>query len=461
LEGQGKYLISNQHYPQIVTSGMVLNLDAGYTASYPNVGTSWYDLTKSFTASTLTNGPTWSNSGQTSYISFDGSDDYVKAPINLTYTEGTIDCWVYPRDVNDNFFVYTNNDPTFTHTHQLGINSSNRLRTYIYDGSAKDFSGPTPMNLNRWYYCVFWWKDGVSYGSYLNTISQGSAALGTAWKSGSNFWIGSNSGGNSATGSLNGNISKIQIYNRNLTQSEMLQNYYQGPIVTSGLTFAIDAGNLVSYGGAGNTVYDLTTTGVTGTLTNGPTWDYLSGGAFSFDGVDDYVILSSGLTSGTESFTISCFLKYSIPISTTFRDIINNRNISTALSGFLLTTDFSSRNGKIRVQLNNTTTVSSFISTGNKNIADNNWNQVVIVVNRITNLMTFFVNGIQEGDSFDVSSVGDISPGSNLQIGGDLAYNDTKAWFPGNISQVQIYNRALSESEIKQNFEAYRGRFGV
>jgi hypothetical protein len=121
-------------------------------------------------------------------------------------------------------------------------------------------------------------------------------------------------------------INKCFIYNRKLTQSEFQQNYYQGTIVTSVLTFEIDAGNLVSYGGVGTTVYDLTTTGVTGTLTNGPIWTYLSGGTFSFDGVDDYVILSSGLTSGTESFTISCFLKYSIPISTTFRDIINNRN---------------------------------------------------------------------------------------------------------------------------------------
>ena len=447
LEGQGKYLISNQHYPQIVTSGMVLNMNAGFTASYPNVGTTWYDLTNTKNG-VLTNGPTWVNSGTTSYFDFDGSNDKVIFNANNFPQTYTKTAFFYARDTSSRNIL--SSSAPVDHAFWLNGNLSAG-----HNGSYAQVS--TTISINRWYFGVVTYSNVTNNMElFLNGVSKSTNTAGTLG-SGGDYKIGEHSSGQS----FNGLIPLVNLYNRVLSQSEILQNYYQGPIVTSGLTFAIDAGNLVSYGGVGTTVYDLTATSATGTLTNGPTWTYLSGGTFSFDGVDDYVILSSGLTSGTESFTISCFLKYSIPISTTFRDIINNRNISTALSGFLLTTDFSSRNGKIRVQLNNTTTVSSFISTGNKNIADNNWNQVVIVVNRITNLMTFFVNGIQEGDSFDVSSVGDISPGSNLQIGGDLAYNDTKAWFPGNISQVQIYNRALSSNEIKQNFEAYRGRFGV
>jgi hypothetical protein len=473
LEGQGKYLISNQHYPQIVTSGMVLNMDAGFTGSYPNVGTNWYDLTKTQNPGVLTNGPTWSNSGMTSAMTFDGTNDYVSAGNfesirflgNSPYTLSVL---TKLNRVLSNYPGWINRESNFNGPrdgYNLIYTIEGQLPNQILifterftqgDQATPGFSVDRTYNLNKWFRIDSVY-DGLNLKIFYNgNLMASNVSSGTITNNTKGLEIAQRNGTYNAC-----DISKVNIYNRALSNSEILQNYYQGPIVTSGLIFAIDAGNLVSYGGTGTTVYDLTTTGVTGTLTNGPIWTYLSGGTFSFDGVDDYVILSSGLTSGTESFTISCFLKYSIPISTTFRDIINNRNISTALSGFLLTTDFSSRNGKIRVQLNNTTTVSSFISTGNKNIADNNWNQVVIVVNRITNLMTFFVNGIQEGDSFDVSSVGDISPGSNLQIGGDLAYNDTKAWFPGNISQVQIYNRALSESEIKQNFEAYRGRFGV
>jgi hypothetical protein len=242
-----------------------------------------------------------------------------------------------------------------------------------------------------------------------------------------------------------------------------LNHGWRGPnIVKDGLVLYLDAGSPNSYQGTGTTWKDISKVNQNnGTLINGPTFNSANGGSIVFDGIDDYVILPSGITLGTVSFTVSCFLKYTIPISNNFRDIINNRNISTAFSGFLLTTDFNSRNGKIRVQLNSTTTVSSFTSTGSKNIADNNWNQVVIVVDRITNVMTFFVNGVQEGNSFDISSIGDISPGSNLQIGGDLAFNNTQAWFPGNISTTQVYNRALSAQEVLQNYNTTKGRFGL
>ena len=46
---------------------------------------------------------------------------------------------------------------------------------------------------------------------------------------------------------MEGEISNIRIYNKQLSSAEVLQNYYQGPIVTSGLVFATDASNLISF----------------------------------------------------------------------------------------------------------------------------------------------------------------------------------------------------------------------
>jgi hypothetical protein len=222
--GQTDKMVLNRNYEGIVTDGLVLNVDAGFTPSYPKNGTTWYDVSGTNNG-TLTNGPTF-NSDNGGGIVFDGVDDYVKVPINLTYSQGTISCWVYPKSTGDNFFVYTNNNPTSTYTHQLGIRSSNKLYAYIYDGGLKQFEGTSTMNTNEWYHCVFWWKDNMAFGSYLNGVSQGSLSVGTAWKSGSNFWIGSNAGGPSGVnGFLNGEISNLQIYNRQLTSSEILQNY--------------------------------------------------------------------------------------------------------------------------------------------------------------------------------------------------------------------------------------------
>lgn len=211
--------------PKIVTDGLVFAVDAANTKSYPGSGTTWKDLSGNGDDGTLTNGPTF-DSGNGGSIVFDGSNDYVKVPVNLSYSEGTISCWVYPKATGDNFFVYTNNNPTGAYTHQLGISTSNRLHAYIFDGSVKQFDGVDVMDINKWHHCVFWWKDGISFGCYLNGKLQDSRALNTAFKSGINFWIGSNSGNvNTVNGYLNGNISNLQIYNRQLSSQEILQNY--------------------------------------------------------------------------------------------------------------------------------------------------------------------------------------------------------------------------------------------
>ena len=64
------------HSPQIVTSGLVLSLDAGNTKSYPGTGTTWFDKSGNTYNGTLTNGPTF-NTANLGSIVFDGVDDYV------------------------------------------------------------------------------------------------------------------------------------------------------------------------------------------------------------------------------------------------------------------------------------------------------------------------------------------------------------------------------------------------
>jgi hypothetical protein len=69
---------------------------------------------------------------------------------------------------------------------------------------------------------------------------------------------------------------------------EIIQNYYGGPIVTDGLVLAVDAGNLVSYERGSTTTYSLTGS-FTGSLQNGTGFSSNNGGAWSFDGTDDYI----------------------------------------------------------------------------------------------------------------------------------------------------------------------------
>ena len=63
--------------PQVITNGLQLYLDAGDSSSYPGSGSTWYDLSGNENNGTLVNGPTYS-SADGGFIAFDGSNDYVQ-----------------------------------------------------------------------------------------------------------------------------------------------------------------------------------------------------------------------------------------------------------------------------------------------------------------------------------------------------------------------------------------------
>jgi len=84
--------------PKIVTSGLVLALDAADKLSYRGSGTTWRDLSGNSNKGTLTNGPTFSE-GNMGSISFDGTNDYVNVPYNSilnTPNGATYEVWIKP-----------------------------------------------------------------------------------------------------------------------------------------------------------------------------------------------------------------------------------------------------------------------------------------------------------------------------------------------------------------------------
>jgi len=75
--GQTDKVVLNRDYEGVVTDGLVLNLDAGFTPSYPKNGTTWYDNSSGGNNGTFTNGPTF-NSVDGGSIVFDGTNDYIQ-----------------------------------------------------------------------------------------------------------------------------------------------------------------------------------------------------------------------------------------------------------------------------------------------------------------------------------------------------------------------------------------------
>lgn len=224
----------------------------------------------------------------------------------------------------------------------------------------------------------------------------------------------------------------------------------RGPrIVTSGLILALDAADKKSYSGSGTAWNDLSGNNRNGTLTNGPTFSSANGGSVVFDGVDDYVRTSSlSLTGNETALTISCWFR---PTSVSvIKAVVSLGDEATGKRRMLL-----QRNAIIEANGYN-------VDWGSSNLLTiNTWCNINIVYTSYTvsTGVALYFNGYAVAGSGSNSS---LSAFTNTQctICGNNATPATEN-AGGNISKVMIYNRALSASEVLQNFNSTRGRFGI
>jgi hypothetical protein len=234
---------------------------------------------------------------------------------------------------------------------------------------------------------------------------------------------------------------------------------FAGPEINeSGLVLSLDAGNTKSYPGSGTTWTDLSGNGNTGTLVNGVGYNSGNLGSLSFDGTDDSSDFGNILQLGTESRTYCCWYRQGVTsFPTNVYLITKTDNTTTAYRQAL---GFRT-NGSIYVILRGQSNVSyDTIITNPKN--DTNWHYLVWVLDRTSNYLIYQDNILV--DTKDISPI----VSQNFQLNRPLrigSYNTTDNepvnWYNGNISQVSIYNRALSAAEVAQNFNATRGRFGI
>ena len=224
-----------------------------------------------------------------------------------------------------------------------------------------------------------------------------------------------------------------------------------GPtVVTDGLVLALDAADTNSYSGIGTTWYDLSGKGNTGTLTNGPTYSSDNGGAIVFDGSDDHVTLPSSSTLGKSIYyTTSAWIRYEDTDYTGWMIVCDSVNYGTGGGYMMWISNHTPATGKLLASYDGAW------QYGTIRIPPNTWTNVAISKNN--NQLSFYINGV-----FDVTrtySFNSSTSSAVVDIGGSPRNGTYR--FNGNISQVSIYNKALSASEIQQNFNALRGRFGI
>ena len=261
-----------------------------------------------------------------------------------------------------------------------------------------------------------------------------------------------------------------------------------GSIVTDGLVLYLDAGNYLSYPGSGTVWEDLSSGGNNGTLTNGPTYSSDNAGSIVFDGVDDYVnlgnIFNNVFAGLSPKFTISAWVKLnSVTDNTSIMILAKNgdSNFGENERQFVFRIlNYTPLNyGGNQLEFGNypslTTSSYRFVRTtltppglttgvfyhftvtfdGTINTNDGLDRVNLYIQGQLQDKTLSFVNGSLPSNFLQ----GD----ARLAVGatiGEKVSNSPRALLNGNAPAIQIYNRALTPSEILQNYNSTKGRFG-
>ena len=438
------FAVGPDYYNQIDADQLQLYLDANQIISYPTTQSTWYDLSGNTKNGTLYNGPVFS--AASGAIIFDGTDDYVQGPIpNQNPSAATLEIW-YNTTADEAF-------PGENRLLAIGASAgipggsvspgiSLRLRDDRVAFAARQadnlgywdvYSGATVID-GRWRHVIGTF-DTTALKRYENGVLTEQVATGQNYLTASDgYTIGG------ATAFFDGKVAKARFYSKTLTQAEVLQNYYGGPIVTDGLVFAVDAGNLVSYPKSGTSTYNLTGSGATGTLTNGTSFTPSDGGAFVFDGTNDYISFPNDTNLDNQALTMESW---------------NYLNTTTSQNAFLfekgsVNTQYSNFYDNAGIFYFRTMGLSNqdLIFTTSTYISPNTWNHVVCTYG--AGVKTIYVNGIQIAQTTGVTGTIPTNT-AGLFIG---QHGSGGYLLNGKIAESRVYNRALTAAEVLQNYNA-------
>ena len=260
-----------------------------------------------------------------------------------------------------------------------------------------------------------------------------------------------------------GSLASIYVYNRELTDAEVKQNYeatksrFVPRITKSGLVGNWDAGDPECY--VGGTTCKDTANGTTATFKN---WDggnniteeanfnSANGGYWEFDGTDQYIQCSTNSVLQPQSFSVEAWAKEStdpaelnaLPIVTwksggaKYPAVYTSYHIAKTPIIFLSGSDYR--------EFNNTA------------VSVAGWHHVMFTYtyDDVTT-SAFYVDGVSIASGYTANGTKDATDVC------DIGRAATSLFYRGSIAVVRIYDRPLSAAEIMDNFQKTRERFGV
>ena len=231
-------------------------------------------------------------------------------------------------------------------------------------------------------------------------------------------------------------------------------------IVTSGLVLALDAADTNSYPGSGTTWYDLSGTINGATLVNGPLYTSRSKGGIVLDGTNDHI--SIGTTPAldiTSQLTLEILVRNEALADASHGDGLLSKGISddnnSGVYEMLMVTSGGANYPFIRIRTNSTVTYNP------TEIALELNKDYHIVGTYNGSIMRMFINGVEAGSGQAHTGAIELDTGRGLTLGVRYLQSggDGSSQLDGTIYSARIYNRALSDDEVLQNYQAQKTRF--
>ena len=223
--------------------------------------------------------------------------------------------------------------------------------------------------------------------------------------------------------------------------------FYRGPnIVTDGLVFAMDAGSERSYPGTGTTTSNIINN-ASGTLTNGVGYITSNGGAFDFDGVDQYIAFPDDTNLNSQTITMETWSK--LDSSTTQNGFLFEKGaVNTQYAHFFEGTHLRFRTMTLSTQ---DLAISSalYLSVGI-------WQHIVCTFGAGTKII--YINGVNVTQQTGLTGTLPTNT-SGLFLGAYGGGGDYH--LDGEIAVSRVYNTALTAAEVLQNYNAQKSRFGL
>jgi hypothetical protein len=217
-------------------------------------------------------------------------------------------------------------------------------------------------------------------------------------------------------------------------------------IVEDGLVLHLDAANSRSYSGTGTIWKDLSGNSNNGTLVNGVGYSSDNNGAMVFDGVDESISIPETTDLNNLSYTYAFWIRRKVGFVASFLQFLQ-RSTSNRNPGIWL---YQNSDNRIHFSIHLSSGVNTSVDPFG--FFQNEWHYFTATVdyNGTDTVMKSYIDAVNT-QTRTISGVSPLLGTGSSYVGKQLI----------DLANLQIYNRALTPEEVKQNFEATRGRYGI